>query len=462
MDKRRKRNALILVLCIALIGCWQPSAAFAGVKGKGASRAAAEAAGPGAAAVTETTAAAEETTATQETVAVTETAAAAEETAAAQETAAETTTAAETAAAETAAAETAGTQETAAAETAAVETAAASGQSGTLTMIAAGDNLIHKTIVDKAWRPETGTHDFSFLYSSIGDLIRSRDLAVINQETIFISDNALISDYPTFGTPQAMGEALVDAGFDIVLSATNHTWDKGFRGVSDTLNYWKTAHPEIKLLGIHESPEAFNTIDYVEKNGIRLALFNYTYGLNGFSASQYYLVNLLGQKDKFLSDVRTAEANADMTVCFLHIGEEYQYQPTAYQKGYINDLIEAGADLIICAHPHVVEPCGVVTTASGKSALVYYSCGNLVSAQSKLPRLLGGLADVTITKDESGTRITAWDFIPTVTHFSGRDVRAILLKDYTDELASIHHVNMTDQPVTTGKLWSLWHQITGR
>ena len=266
MDKRRKRNALILVLCIALIGCWQPSAAFAGVKGKGASRAAAEAAGPGAAAVTETTAAAEDTTAAQET------AAAAEETTAAETAAAETA-ATETTAAETAvAAESAGTEETAAETTTAIETAAAaetaSGQSGTLTMIAAGDNLIHKTIVDKAWRPETGTHDFSFLYSSIGDLIRSRDLAVINQETIFVSDNALISDYPAFGTPQAMGEALVDAGFDIVLSATNHTWDKGFRGVSDTLNYWKTAHPAIKLLGIHESPEAFNTIDYVEKKEV--------------------------------------------------------------------------------------------------------------------------------------------------------------------------------------------------
>ena len=116
--------------------------------------------------------------------------------------------------------------------------------SGKLTMIAAGDNLIHKTIVDKAWRPELGTHDFHFLYTPILDTIQSRDLAVINQETIFISDNSLISDYPTFGTPQIMGEALVDTGFDIVLSATNHTWDKGVRGVTDTLNYWKIFHPE--------------------------------------------------------------------------------------------------------------------------------------------------------------------------------------------------------------------------
>ncbi len=286
---------------------------------------------------------------------------------------------------------------------------------------------------------------------------------MINQETIFISDNALISDYPTFGTPQVMGEALVDTGFDIVLSATNHTWDKGARGVTDTLNYWKTAHPEIKLLGIHESPEAFNSIDYVEKNGIRLALFNYTYGLNGFSipGSQYYMVNLLGQQSKFLQDVRTAESQADMTVCFLHIGEEYHYQPTAYQQGYVHSLIDAGADLVICAHPHVVEPAGYVTTAAGNTGLVFWSCGNFVSAQTKIPRILGGLADVTIVKDASGTRVTDWEFIPTVCHFSGPDVRVFPLKNYPEELAAVHHVNTSDAPLTTEKLWNLWKSITG-
>ena len=338
-----------------------------------------------------------------------------------------------------------------------------SDESKKLTLIAAGDNLIHKTIVDKAWRPYLGIHDFHFLYTPIVDTIQSRDLAVINQETIFISDNALISDYPTFGTPQVMGEALVDSGFDIVLSATNHTWDKGVRGVSDTLNYWKTFHPEIKLLGIHDSPQAFNTIDYVEKNGIRLAMFNYTYGLNGFRvpASLYYMVNLLGQQNKFLNDIRIAENEADMTVCFLHIGEEYRYQPTAFQMGYVQALIDAGADLIICSHPHVVEPACYVTTASGNSGLVFYSCGNLISAQSKVPRILGGLADVTITKDDSGTRISSWDFIPTVTHFSGMDVRVFLLKDYNDVLASVNHANYNDGPLTTERLWNLWTSITG-
>ena len=420
---------LIIPLCLTVL--LTSVTAEAGVAGHGAAAREAES-GPGVnmtQAAEETSAAAEETESAQET-------AAAAETEAAQETAA--------------AAETEAAEQTSAAE-------------GTLTMIAAGDNLVHEYVYKNAWNAETGTYDFIPMYECIRDLIRSRDLAVVNQETIFVSDNSLLSTFPAFGTPQSMGEAIVDTGFDVVLSATNHTWDKGLRGVSDTLTYWKTCHPEIRLLGIHESPEAFSTIDYVEKNGIRLAMFNYTYGLNGFSlpAGQPYLVNLLAYKDKFLQDVRTAESQADMTVCFLHIGEEYHYQPTAYQQGYVHSLIDAGADLVICAHPHVVEPAGYVTTAAGNTGLVFWSCGNFVSAQTKIPRILGGLADVTIVKDESGTKVTDWEFIPTVCHFSGPDVRVFPLKNYPEELAAVHHVNTSDAPLTTEKLWNLWKSITG-
>ncbi|OON84823.1 hypothetical protein BXO88_15350 [Oribacterium sp. C9] len=121
----------------------------------------------------------------------------------------------------------------------------------------------------------------------------------------------------------------------------------------------------------------------------------------------------------------------------------------------------SAADLIICSHPHVVEPEGYITTALGNSGLVFWSCGNLISAQSKVPRILGGLADVTIIKDDSGTRISSWDFIPTVTHFSGMDVRVFLLKDYNDILASVNHANYKDGPLTTERLWNLWTSITG-
>ena len=333
-----------------------------------------------------------------------------------------------------------------------------------VTLLAVGDNLIHKALYEHQYDAATGTYDFNICYDLLRDTIASHDIAVINQETIYVSDPALYSDYPTFGTPYAVGDAVVNAGFNVVLSASNHTMDKGLRGITDTLSYWSVHHPEVQLLGLHDSPEDAASIDYREVKGIRFALFNYTYGLNGFSlpAGQSYRVDLLADQGKFLQDVRTAENTADFTICFLHIGEEYQHSPSAYQVNYVNTLIDAGADLIICAHPHVIQPCGMVTTQAGNSALVYYSCGNFLSSQTSLHKLLGGMADVTIARDESGrVGITQYDFIPVVSQFGIRPYYQVVpLTEYTDELAGEHHVYANEGPFTTQSLWEIWNRYS--
>ncbi len=331
-----------------------------------------------------------------------------------------------------------------------------------LTLLAAGDNLIHTPIFEKAFRAD-GSYDFNPVYDNVRDFVRSYDLAVINQETIFVDNNAYVSSYPTFGTPQSMGHALVNAGFDIILSATNHTMDKGLYGLQTTMNFWKSNYPDITLLGIHETADDFNSIDYIEKNGIKLALFNYTYGLNGFSlpAGRPYLVDLLSNKAKFLNDVRMAEQEADLTVCFLHIGEEYHFAPTAWQMNYIQELAECGADLIICAHPHVIQPFGRIATSSGGSAVVFYSCGNFVCTQTAMEKDLGGLASVQIVKDSQGCRVDAFDFIPTFMHYNGKGNWVYLLKDYTPELAADHHLSLTGSRFTVEDVWNLWHRVVG-
>ena len=332
-----------------------------------------------------------------------------------------------------------------------------------LTMCAVGDNLIH-SIVYKKFQKKDGTWDFSPIYDPVRSFIKSHDLSVINQETIFVNDQKKVSTYPCFGTPQSMGDALVGAGFNIVLSATNHTWDKGSYGVDTTLAYWKQHHPEIVLLGIHESQEDRDSIRIVEKNGIRLAMFNYTYGLNGFVVPEKhrFKVDLLDDRERFLNDVRKAEELADFTVCFLHIGEEYVYKPTPFQKQYVRDLADAGADLVICAHPHVVEPCEMLTAADGHACLAYYSCGNFVSGQNKAERCLGGMARVGLVREalpdgRHATRIAWHEFLPTVTHRTPRTVAAYLLRDYTDSLAKQHSV----KGVTPAKMKALWKQING-
>ncbi len=328
-----------------------------------------------------------------------------------------------------------------------------------VSLCAVGDNLIHSSVYEK-FRRKDGTWDFAPIFVHVGDIIKKHDISVINQETIFVNDNKRVSTYPCFGTPQEMGSALVSAGFNVVLSATNHTWDKRSYGVDTTLAYWRGHYPSVTLLGIHASAEEQERIPVVEKNGIRIAMFNYTYGLNGFVVpeKEKFKVDLLDDRERFMNDVRRARAMADFTVCFLHIGEEYRYTPTEHQKKYVRELAEAGADLVICAHPHVVEPCEWISNADGSACLVYYSCGNFVSGQGKVDRLLGGMAQVKIVKEGEGRARVAWhDFIPTVTHRTPRTVEAYFLSGYSDALARSHSV----KGVSVKKLTALWKQITG-
>ena len=345
--------------------------------------------------------------------------------------------------------------------------APAKDKEGVVTLIAAGDDLIHANIYKRAYRADTGTYDFHSLYEPVKDVISSYDIAVINQETILVDNPSMYSTYPAFGTPQEIGEALVDSGFDVVLSATNHTWDKGEYGVRNTLNYWKSHYPEITLLGIHDTPEDWNTIDIVEKNGIKMAMFNYTYGLNGnrLPGHDYYMVDLLGNQGKFLQDVRTAENLADITICFLHIGEEYRMSPTAYQMSYVQTLIDNGADIVICAHPHVIEPYQEVVTPSGHRGIVFWSCGNFISEQVRTESMLGGLAAVTIEKTaENGmtvTRVSDYRFLPVVSHMSMFNA-VYMLSDYTEDLAAFHYLRYLGQDFTIPRLWAIWHSVTGQ
>ncbi len=331
-----------------------------------------------------------------------------------------------------------------------------------LRIIAVGDNLIHSPIYNKA-RQADGTYNFAPMYANIKETIQSYDLAVINQETIFVENPANISSYPNFGTPSSMGDTLVDVGFDVVLNATNHTWDKKLVGYTDTLNFWKK-YPQITVLGLHETVEDFHTVDIVEKNGFKLAMFNYTYSLNGYKlpSDKIYAVDLLDYKEKFIADLKSVEGQVDFSICFLHIGEEYRYKPTAFQVNYINDIIDAGADIVICAHPHVVEPYGMVTTSSGNTALVYYSCGNFISNQNRVPRVLGGMAELTLRKTiendvEISCDIASYNFIPIVTHYNSTEHTVYKLTDYTNELAKTHR--LASSGLTVEKLWSLWNEI---
>ena len=307
----------------------------------------------------------------------------------------------------------------------------------TITMV--GDNLIHGPIYRMAKKGDF--YDFSMLFENVKEEIEASDLAIINQETIFVSDPKRYSSYPTFGTPSDMGHAIVNAGFDIVAHATNHTNDKGTTGINDTLNFWKENYPEIKVLGIH-ADENESDITYVEKNNIKIAFVNYTYGLNGLELpiDKKYMVDVLGNKQEIAETLKEAKENSDILIPILHIGTEYVYTPSTYHKNYVDFFIDNGADIVLCAHPHVLEPYGMVTTKNNNTALVYYSLGNFISNQHEMPRMLGGMAKINLIKEKDEVKIKSYDLIPLVTHFEKTYYTPYKLEDYTEELENRHGI----------------------
>ena len=334
-------------------------------------------------------------------------------------------------------------------------------EDNTVTLMALGDNLIHNTIYWSAEQPD-GSYDFTPVYEEIAKVAAEYDLACINQETIYVSDPAMYSNYPDFGTPTQVGDALAGAGFDVVTHATNHCYDKLDTGILDTLGFWRENYPDMAVLGIHDSQEAADTIRVVEKNGLRLALLNYTYGLNYSAPANKYMVDTL-IRDAVRADLEQAEAQADFTAVFVHWGEEGQTRPTQSQRDWAQFMADNGADLIIGSHPHVLQPLETVTASSGREVPVFYSLGNFVSHQLTAIEMLGGMASVELTKTDTGVAVTACELVPTINviiyrgYSGGFDYRPMLLRNYTEELARQHWIEGTGAE----QMWNLWGEITG-
>lgn len=331
-----------------------------------------------------------------------------------------------------------------------------------VTLIAVGDNIMHLGICRQMHDERADTYDFSPLYEHVAERISSYDLASVCQETAFVHDRSAVNDYPDFGTPEEAGDALVAAGFDIVASATNHVCDRGLGGLEDTCAFWASKHPDITVLGLHATPEDADMIDYLTCGNMRFALFDATYGLNGHQQpnGQEWRVDTIDDLDRLSEQIKHAEGEADLSVCFLHIGDEYAEEPSDEQRLVVERLVDAGADLVICSHPHIVQPAERVRTDAGAEAVVFWSLGNFASQQTDMRTVLGGAASIAIGRDDNGNAVVeSFDLIPTVCHFDAQTTCVYFLEDYTDELASTHYLNSHGEHFTVESLQNLWRRL---
>ena len=306
-----------------------------------------------------------------------------------------------------------------------------------VTLVAVGDNLIHGYLITAG-----KTFGYDHFYDRIKDVISDADIAVINQESSFTYNSKIYSGYPYFATPTDVGIAAMNAGFDVFTFATNHVWDNGKQPVLDTIDFFKN-YPEATMLGINETKDDYNTVKIIEKNGIKIAMFNYTYGFNsGKYPSQMvsWMCEKLANsnKERMKEQLIYAEENADITIVFPHWGTEYAYTPNSSQMSWAEFFTENGADIIIGHHPHAVQPTMEITADNGNKSICYFSLGNFISNQTYIKGNTGAMASLTIVKDENGTRVEEYETLATTVHATMvngvRKYEAMMLSDLTDEM----------------------------
>lgn len=319
-----------------------------------------------------------------------------------------------------------------------------------VSLTAVGDIIAHDTILELA---KTGdTYDFTSLFEPLKADISRMDLAICNVETPL--GGGPYAGYPNFNTPDEMGTAVIDTGFDVALQASNHSMDSGADGIHHAIEFWKGHANEILMAGMHDSEEAEKEVPIVEKNGIKFAVLNYTYGLNGYELpeNESYLITLLNDenRDFIVNQVKEAKEKADFVIVCPHWGEENQVgEPTDFQTEWAKTFADAGADLILGTHPHVIEKIEWVNGEGGNRTLCYYSLGNFVSNQQYTDLVLGAMAYLEIEKKDGKAAIVedSVKAIPVVTHNDKTGspvvIKTYYLADYTEELASVHDTKLS-------------------
>ena len=287
-------------------------------------------------------------------------------------------------------------------------------------LVMVGDALIHNAVYKDANRlANYEGYDFKPHLELIKEKVSKYDIAYYNQETILGGTSLGISTYPTFNSPQEVGDAFIDAGFNLVSLATNHTLDKGEKAVIKSREYWNKQN-NVHAVGSYTSVEEKQKVEtkILEVNNITYAMLNYTYGTNGIPVpkNKDYLVNLWddtknyeGYKEQVKKDIEAVRDKVDILIVAMHWGREYTHTPTELEVKTATFLAELDVDIIIGTHPHVIQPVEYID-----DTLVFYSLGNFISAQyqnsgtcTNYKCMVGLMSSLTITKtvEEENTTV---------------------------------------------------------
>lgn len=277
-----------------------------------------------------------------------------------------------------------------------------------ITLGATGDILLHKRVYNKAKKADGSGYDFSDMLAEAKPLFKKEHLTIVNQESIIAGEEIGLSDFPHFNSPMEIGYTYKDFHVDIVNLANNHIMDRGEEGILKSIENWEKIG--IPYVGANKSKEDQETLRIFHKNGLKVCFLSYAQSLGTVKRpkGKEYLANRykdLGVKWlRRLMDRIRRENLADIIILSIHFGKEYQMLPTASQKEIASNLSDAGADVIIGHHPHVLQPPAYLVNSKGQETFVAYSLGNFFSGQKGIFRQIGAHMSIDIEKEPANKK----------------------------------------------------------
>ncbi len=271
----------------------------------------------------------------------------------------------------------------------------------------------HDAQILGAFNQDTKEYDYEPTFRYISPYVKNADIAVGNLEVTFAGPP--YKGYPRFSSPDNVAAEARNAGFDILVNANNHALDRGKSGFVRTLDLLDSLNIiHTGTFRNHEERE-LNYPLILERNNIRIALLNYTYGTNSLKLDTPCMVNMI-DTILIIQDLKKAElADPDYIIMIMHWGIEYERQENEFQKKLAGFMLENGADVIIGSHPHVVQPVEIYYPDESDSSefnIIVYSLGNFVSNQREQYKDGGIIFDLTLEKTYSGTHISNYEYLP--------------------------------------------------
>ena len=294
-----------------------------------------------------------------------------------------------------------------------------------IVIAAVGDIMMPASIQSAAAGNKQG---YDLLFEKIAPDLGAADITFANLETM-ADQKAPVSGYPKFNARPALLEALKKSGIDIVSVANNHAMDAGAEGLKRTLDNIEAAG--LAFSGAGRTKAESSKVTYLTAHGVNVAFLSYTYSTNqrlpprseNAPGVNIIGVGLVADLSRAAARVRQAKKAADLVVVSMHWGEEYSTNPTPWQRQVATELIEAGADIILGHHPHVLQPIESYSARDGRVGLIAFSLGNFISSQNngvsyedtthhKALRGDGIILRITALKEKGRSMVVRAEFLP--------------------------------------------------